>query len=74
MARRLTALIVTALAMFAIASTATAHGATVFYTACDAVSDTDTVKVKKIEEDGSGGAMAHLEVVHLLVGVRLTYF
>ena len=56
MARRLMALIVTALATFAIASTATAHGATVFYTGCDAVSDTDTVKVKKIEEDGSGAA------------------
>lgn len=35
---------------------ATAQGATVFYTACDGTGASDTVKVKKVEEDGSGAA------------------
>lgn len=56
MARRLTALLVTTAVMVVIASMATAQGATVFYAACDALSDTDTIKIKKIEEDGTGAA------------------
>jgi len=50
------ALLITTAVMVAVGSMATASGATVFYTACDGLTASDTVKVKKIEEDGSGAA------------------
>lgn len=43
-------------ALLAVGAAASAQGATVYYSACDALTSTETVKIKRVSEDGSGAA------------------